>query len=306
LIAKRTLLALLVAVATPALAEPARLDVDLAPRTATVGDPVIVTLTLRLDAADRDRRASFPEWGEAWGDAAVLAVSPVVQRDETGRHLVVQKLRLAAYRPGRIALPPREIHLAGAPPTSLATPADLALDIRSVLTGDDKNAAPEPADPPRALPVPAAFAWTVAALAALALAAGIVLWRRPRVASRAPAATALAPLAELERALAGLGGQPPVAAQTALSLALRRYLGRSLGFPAAESTTSELARRLDRCGLERDLVKRFVRLLRDADAVKFALQPTDGAAIARGCDEARALALAVEQHLQPPVAEGVA
>lgn len=306
MILPRGLVALFFAVATPALAEPARLEVDLAPRTATVGDPVIVTLTLRLDAADRDRQASFPEWAEAWGDATVLAASPVVKRDEGGQLLVVQKLRLAAYRPGRIALPPREIRLDGAPPATLETPADLALDIRSVLAGDDKNAAPEPADPPRALPVPAAFAWTAAALAALAIVAGILLWRRPRVPSGAPSASPLSPLAELERALAGLGGQGPVAAQTALSLALRRYLGRSFGFPAAESTTSELARRLDRLGLERELVKRFVRLLRESDAVKFALQPTDGAAVARGCDEARALALAVEQHLHPPAAEGAA
>jgi hypothetical protein len=300
--ARGPLLAALVLAAAPLLAGSARLEVDLAPRTATVGEPILVTLTLRLDGSPAGAGPNFPEWTESWGDATVLEASPVARREEGGETLFVQKLRLAAFRPGRIALPLRQVRLDGPPATTLSTPADLALEIRSVLSGDATKLAPKPPDPPRPLPVPHAFAWTATALAALAIGAAILLWRRPGAAARTRAATALPPLAELELALATLDGQPPVAAQAALSLGLRRYLGRSFEFPAVESTTSELARRLDRRGLERDLVKRCVRLLREADGVKFARQPTDAAAVARGRDEARTLALGVEQHLHPPVA----
>lgn len=302
MIARGALLALLAVAAAPSFAAPAALEVDLAPRTATVGDPVIVTLGLRLEAAERDRPAIFPDWGESWGEATVLATSPVVRRDGGDHVLLVQKLRLAAYRPGRIALPPREIHLGGTSPATLSTPADLALEIRSVLPGDGKEAAPEPPDPPRALPVADAFAWTAAALAVLALAGAVLLGRRPAAPAAARRASAPSPLAELERALGALDALEPTEAERALSLALRRYLGRSLGIPAAESTTSELARRLDQRGLERDLVRRLVRLLRDADGVKFALRPADAEIVARGREEARTLAQACELHLHPPTA----
>ena len=284
----------------------ATIDVDLAPRTATVGDPIVATLTLRLDESERQRAASFPEWNGAWGDAVVLDASPVARREEAGGTLLVQKLKLAAYKTGRISLPARPIRLEGEPAVTLSTPADLALDIRSVLPDDGKEAAPKPPDPPRPLRVPAAFGWAAAALAALAIGAAILVARQPRAAGSAASAPRLSPFEELEKTLAALASQAPASAQAALSLGLRRYLGRCFDFPAAESTTSELARRLDRRGLERELVRGLVKLLREADGVKFARQPTDAAAVVRGRDEARALAAAIEQHLHPPQPPGAA
>jgi hypothetical protein len=296
--------ALGLAVALPAAAPlaAATLGVDLAPASATVGDPVTATLTLRLDPGEAERDALFPDWAGAWGEATILDASPVTRREERGAVLLVQKLHLAGYKTGRIALPAQRIRLEGEPPAEFATPSDLALDIRSVLPGDAKSLAPRPPDPPRPLAVPAAFAWTAATLAALAIGAAILVRRQPRRAGAAAGAQHLTPLAELERALAVLAGQPPVVAQAALSLGVRRYLGRSFGFPAAESTTSELARRLDRRGLERETVRRLLKLLRDADGVKFARQPTDAAAVARGREEALALAATIERHLHPPPA----
>ena len=52
----------------------------------------------------------------------------------------------------------------------------------------------------------------------------------------------LEPLAELLARLEQLDPQHGGAAHTGLSLALRRYLGRSLGFDATPSTTTEIQR----------------------------------------------------------------
>jgi hypothetical protein len=61
-----------------------------------------------------------------------------------------------------------------------------------------------------------------------------------------------------------------LAVHTGLSQALRRYLGRTFGFPAPESTTSEIQRRLVARGWPSAQVRAMVELLRACDLVKFA------------------------------------
>ena len=64
----------------------------------------------------------------------------------------------------------------------------------------------------------------------------------------------------------------PTGLAARLSLALRRYLGRRLPFPAVESTPSEVQRQLLSRRIPGPLVRQAVELLRACDLVKFARQ----------------------------------
>jgi hypothetical protein len=198
-----------------------------------------------------------------------------------------QRLVLVAFRTGRVELPPVAIAVPFRTGTVQAwTPDRLALTVRSVLPPGPpglpgplgaRDLKRKPAAGLVPLPFGAAFLWTLAALGALAIAAVWLLWRqerrRRRAAATAPAAPPLAPLAEMLAALDRLAAAPSaLALHTGLSQALRRFLGRSLGFPAPESTTSEIQRRLLANGWPAAQVRPTVELLRACDLVKFARQ----------------------------------
>jgi len=334
-----SLLAVALATATPswAAAPGPTVDVEVAPGPHTVGDRIEVVLTVSVPGA-ADARPRFPAWGETWGEAEVFAAGPP-QRVEAGgeapdapQTLWRQSLVLAAFRPGRIELPPREIAVplageADVPPRSesvvpqareagrrgtarVSTPDDLALEIASVLPaaegGEGEGAEippPRPPAPPRELPLGAAFWWTLAAgLGLLAALAGLAAVRRRKAAAAGTPAPHLPPLAELDRALAAArAAASPAAGLAGVSLALRRFLGRTLGFPAAESTTSEVQRQLLARHLPTGLPRRAVDLLRACDLVKFARQPAPGGAVDRWAGEAARIGREVDRHLHPPV-----
>ncbi len=268
-----------------------------------VGDPVTATLTLALAGADANREATFPDWSKGWGDAEVLSASAVERAPSADGVRLVQRVKLAAFRPGTTALPPVEVRLSGEPERRIATPQKLALEVRSVIPPDDKELKAAPPSPPRALSVPRSFWWTLAGGSALAALAALLAWRR-RSPADLLAAPELSPGAELERALALLAVEPPAAAFRLLSQALRRYLGRQLAFHALESTTTEIQRKLAARRFDPALVQGAVKLLRLADQIKFALRPVELAEVATRVAETRALAIAVEEHLAP-VSEGV-
>ena len=287
--------------ATAAAPPEARVAVELEPAALAVGDPVSATLTLELSGADAAREATFPDWSSGWGDVEVLAASPVEKTSAPAGVKLVQRLRLTAFRPGRTALPPVEVRLSGEPGRRALTPPDLALEVRSVIPADDKELAPAPPSPPRSLAVPRSFWWTLATAGALTALAAVLAWRR-RPGIDPLAAPELSPLDELERALGLLAAEAPAGAFVHLSQALRRYLGRRLGFRALESTTTEVQRRLAAERFDPALVQRAVRLLRLADQIKFALRPAESAEAAARIGETRELAGAIESHLAPPVA----
>jgi hypothetical protein len=105
---------------------------------------------------------------------------------------------------------------------------------------------------------------------------GWLLWRQQRRARGAEAEATRPPLPPFEELLGELdrlAAEPSaVRLHTRLSLALRSYLGRSLDFPAAESTTSEIHRSLLSRRMPGALVRQTVELLRACDMVKFARQ----------------------------------
>jgi hypothetical protein len=299
----------LVALAPAARAAEPVVDVELPAVELRVGDLVPVTLVVDLGDAAPDAPPRFPAWQDSWGDAEVAAAEEPERAVEDGRVLWRQRVTLQAFRPGEVALPPVEVAvpLAGGTRT-IATRDDLALSIGSVLPvppaeagADEAIPPPQPAAPPQALPLPAAFWWTAAILSAAILALLVPMLLRRRREAAAAGRARLEPLPELAAALAGArAAESAVDGHARVSLALRRYLGRRLGFPAAESTTSEVQRQLVARHLPNGLPRRAVELLRACDLVKFARRPAARAEVERWAGEAEAVAREVEAHLAPP------
>jgi hypothetical protein len=277
--------------------------VHLAPNEPTVGDHVQATISLRVRAAELADEPRFPGWRRAWGEAEIVEAGPAVKvAEKEGIALYEQRLVLAAFQTGTVSLPPQDIVLplkAGTVRTP--TPAGLALAVRSVIPRDAKDPKPKPPAPPRALPVGERFWWTLAVLsAACLLAAWPLVRRRAAVASAAREAALLPPFEELAAELDRLRGETSMLAlHTCLSLALRRYLGRRLPFPAVESTTSEIQRQLLARRLPGPLVRQAIELLRACDLVKFARQDVGEPRARERVAEALRTARELESYLVP-------
>jgi len=310
------------AAAAEAAAAPS-VEVLLPPGSHTVGDRVAVELRVLVPGGGSGSESAprFPVWKGTWGEAEIVeagepaAVAPPPTAP-AGTVAWSQRLVLAGFRPGRLALPPREIVVpaAGGRSRRLTTPDALALTIDSVLpaagsegadAGDDSGdaAAIPPPKPEKSLvplPVGARFWWT-AAILGLALAAVLaVLWRRRRQAGAEAQRPLLPPADELRGALAAArAAGDPAAGLVRVSLALRRYLGRRLGFPAAESTTTEVRRQLAGRHLPGGVAARCAELLAACDLVKFARRPAAGSDVERWCTVAGEVAERVEEHLRP-------
>jgi hypothetical protein len=293
---------LLLLLAAPALAQP--VTVTLTPPAPTVGDPVQATITVKVPTANLVADPRFPAWGKAWGEVEITGrTEPVKVSEAGGIASWQQRLTLAAFRTGSVPLPSLAIALPYKTGTvQTPTPAGLALAVRSVIPAGEKDPAPKPPAPPRPLPLGQQFWWTLAGLAAACCAAAALLWRRRR-RSRAGArgaAPALEPLAELTATLDRLRSEPSMLAlHTSLSLALRRYLGRRLPFPAVESTTGDVQRKLQSLRLPGALTRQTVELLRVCDLVKFARQEVGETLGRERAEAARRLGGAWESHLAP-------
>jgi len=268
----------LLLLALPAAAQTApKVEVSLTPPgELTVGDRVEAVLTLRADPAALGGEPRFPVWGTTWGDAEVLEKGAAQKVTGKGGTLWRQRIVLAGWRTGRIALPPVAVAVPLRDQTiQVPTPAGLALTVRSVLPAGEEEPAPKPPAPPRQLPVGEAFWWTLGGAGLVLAFLGWLLWRRRRSATGAEEAARprLPPFDELLGELDRIAAEPSaLRLHTRLSLALRAYLGRRMDFPAAESTTSEIHRLLLARRMPGALVRQVVELLRTCDLVKFARQ----------------------------------
>jgi hypothetical protein len=301
----RTLITLLLLnlLAAPALAQPSPVTVALAPNGITVGDPAQAVVSVTAQAADLAGAPRFPVWGPTWGEAEIVVKSePVKTGERDGIATWQQRLVLRAFRPGSVPLPPVAIEIPLKTGTVRAqTPAGLALALRSVIPQGEQNPIPKPPAAMRPLPLGSRFWWTLGSLAALCLI-GLWLLRRQRRTAIAgvPAVPALPPFEELTGELDRLAAEPSMLAlHIRLSLALRRYLGRRLPFPAVESTTSEIQRQLLSRRMPGPLVRLAVELLRACDLVKFARQDVDEPRARERVAAARRLAQELESHLAP-------
>lgn len=285
-----------------------RLDLALSPKQVTVGDPVEAVLTLQVPTATMGTMAGeprFPAWSTSWGEAEILEKGDAQKVGEAAGVVTwKQRVVVAAYRTGVLALPPVQVAVPLKDRTLQAQTPPAVLDIRSVLPAGEKDPKPKPPAPLRRLPVGAAFWWTLAGMSLLGALLGWTLWRQSRRRRQEVVAArpVLPPFDELAAALDSLAAEPSMLhLHTRLSLALRRYLGRALGVPAAESTTSEVQRLLLARRLPSAMARQTVELLRACDLVKFARQEV---AAARGQERtvaARQLGREVERFVRPPV-----
>lgn len=313
--------------AAPAV-EGAELSVALTPEHPTVGDRVTAVLTLEVAADRLAGTPTFPDWGESWGAAEVFEAGEPEQVSERGGVVTWrQRLEIAAFRPQPVPLPPVPVVVPLTTGTvALPTPERLTLQVSSVLPtrvepspggapddapagvpgvqgepGEAPELEPKPPAPPVGLPLGAAFLWTAALLGAACLGLLLLLWRRTRQsAGDAAGAPLLSPLAELERSLGTLSRTPtPVVAHVLLSKALRRYLSRRLGFPALESTTTEIRRQLRERHLPDEAAREAVELLGACDLVKFARRDDAPETLDRRSAAALGMARRIEEHFAP-------
>jgi hypothetical protein len=289
--------------ASPARAQSEPVKVHLAPTDVTVGDHVQATIVLRVRAADLADEPRFPAWGKTWGEAEIVEKGePVKISEQGGIKVYEQRLVLAAFRPGQVPLTPVTILLpTKTGTTQVKTPTGLALAVRSVIPQSEKDPKPKPPAEPRPLPIGERFWWTLAGLSAACLLAAWLLFRQRRaIAEPAVTRPPLAPFEELTVELDRLRSEPSmIVLHTGLSLALRRYLGRRLPFPALESTTSEIQRQLLARRMPGPLARQAVELLRACDLVKFARQEVAGVRAGERADEALRLGQEFESHLAP-------
>jgi hypothetical protein len=277
---------------------PASLEIAVTPAEVRIGDRLQARLTL-ITAAPLAGPPRFPVWEQRWGAAEILAVE--APREE-GNGKWRQDLTLAVFETGEVILPAVEVQLPLADgATWTARTAATSVPVASVLPQPAEEASALPPEPVRQLPVGRGFWWTGAALALACAALGWFLWRATRQVREAVAALALSPFEALGRALERLRRETDGERLfTGLSLELRRYIGRALGFPAAEGTTTEIQRRLRDRRLPPELAREALDLLREADRVKFARGAADRSHAERRLAEAERLAARVEAWLQPP------
>ncbi|HEX4959197.1 MAG TPA: hypothetical protein VF173_00060 [Thermoanaerobaculia bacterium] len=301
---------LLFALTAPALAQPSPVTVSLAPNGLTVGDAAQAVVSVTARASDLAGQPQFPLWGETWGEAEILQKdAPVKTEERDGLVTYQQTLTLRAFRTGSVPLPPAAVEIPLKQGTVRSqTPAGLALAIRSVIPVEEKNPIPKPPAAMRSLEIGKPFWWTLGILSALALLALWLVRRRPKTAAAGVAAIpVLPPFEELAGELDRLAAEPSMLSlHTRLSLALRRYLGRRLPFPAVESTTAEIQRQLTSRRLPGGVSRQGVELLRACDLVKFARQEVDSGRGRERVDSARRLAGELEAHLAPREPETLA
>ncbi|HEX5720119.1 MAG TPA: hypothetical protein VF179_28440 [Thermoanaerobaculia bacterium] len=279
-------------------------QVTLSPNQPTVGDRIAATITLQVEPGALAAEPRFLTWKATWGEAEVVEAGKPEKVSETTWR---QGLVLAAFRTGQVPLPPVQIAVPLRDRTvQVSTPAGLSLDLRSVLPKGEKNPQPKPERPPVPLPIGDAFWWTLGAMSLACAILGLLLLRQRRNQEEPAAARPeLAPFEELTTILDRLSDErSAVRLHTSLSLAFRRYLARTLDFPAEERTTSEIHRSLLSGRLPAPMVRQAVELLRACDLVKFARLEVDEDLSRQRIDTARRIAGEVEERLRavtPPL-----
>jgi hypothetical protein len=279
-------------------AGPASLSAAVAPSQTKIGDRLRAELTLRA-TAPLDGPPRFPVWEQHWGDAEILATEEA--RDE-GDGLWRQALTLTVFETGSATLPAVAVEVPLADGTTFtARSAPVVVPVTSVLPAVAEEEKALPPEPVRSLPMGRGFWWTGGALLLACTALAWLLWRVSRPLREAVAALRLSPYEALRAALGRLRRESDgERLMTGLSLEVRRYIGRALGFPAAEGTTTEIQRRLRDRGLPPDLVRETLDLLREADRVKFARGAVDRPLAEGRLTDGERLAARVENWLRPP------
>ena len=270
---------------------PALATLSLDPPAPVIGDVLVLSLEV---VAEPEVEVLMPEFGEALGRFEIVDFAPSERIDDQGRTVAKQVYRLQPARSGAQSIPPLRIEFvdrrAGRPPAPEGEDAyellteRVRVEVAPILAKDAPlDLRPAHADlGPRSGPLGPAWAWALATVVALVVAAPFAVraWLAARARSRMRSAYEVARQA-LDVLLAE--GRPDAAGMdafyVALSLIVRTYLEDRFRLRSPELTTQEF---LTEMGRSPDLARSHQQLLRDfltqADLVKFAgLRPDEGA-----------------------------
>jgi hypothetical protein len=296
----RLLAAVLVAVsAAAAAADTPSLDLEAAPGSVRVGDPVEITASAR--------GGDGWMWGEltvSVSDAGPWALvdgpTPVA-----GARPPAWTLALAPLELGEPALP--RITVSARPPdgepVTVECDAPPVVEVVSVLPDGDDPPEPAPLRDPLGV---RGFPWEwVLPGAALLLPLGLAIawWWRGRGRTEPGARPELPPLAELEVLADALGErvgrEPAEGICDRLAAGLRRYLERRTGEPAGEMTSFELRLLARRRGWPETSQRLVQRVMSVADGVRFGRRATSDDELRAAIDRSVEAARSVEAHLAP-------
>lgn len=249
----------------------------------TVGDRIVLTLTVRTAAAVQVDTPSIPALPADLEMLEVLPPQEEVQPD--GQRLLVWRYVLAAFAPGQVQVPPISIGYRAGGSSSVVSSRPIAITVESVIPPgavvEDIRDLKGQLDIPGAPLLPWRPLTTAAAvaLAALALAAGVRsfqhrrrLWRLappPSAPSLSPEETARAELDRL-RASPLLEQGEYTTLYGLLGRCIRRYLQDRYDFPATALTTPELEATMVARGMDRWQARLVAGLLAECDAVTYA------------------------------------
>lgn len=303
------LIALLLLVVAPAAAQrdgPITATLSAPDAQFTVGDPIQLTLAVTHPAG---YQVIQPTLAEIWGDLTVAGLLPATTVvNDDGSETTTWQIDARLFQAGAFSTPALEVSVTdgqGGLQKVLAAPA--AMSIVSVLQEGDTEL--RDIKPQAVLPLPAAWPWIAAGLAALAVLAAIVWQTRRRqklaVDNRQAHEIALDGLRIVE------GLRLPEQGRfkehyTLVSDTVRVYVERRFGVPALERTTGEIHPDLARTAMTPEVTALLVAFLQESDLVKFSQWTPDLAsahqllAHGRMIVEATQPEPAVEPAGQPP------
>jgi hypothetical protein len=259
---------------------PVRLGVSVTPAKPRLSDEPILTVTIDYEQGVKVRKPAF---GESIGDFLIRDFHTPPLRIEGNREIIEQTYTLEPTRTGKIFVLPIGITFTDARPHGdgkehTLESEGLTVEVASVAgsTIPSLESLRPPAGPVELPESRAATARWLAGLAVLlAMAIGIIVWRR-RVHARVTTAQAMSPrelaYLELQRLLEAKLAEGDVKLfYVELTGVVRRYIERTTGVRAPEQTTQEFLREISRAGtFAEDEGRRLVSFLEAADLVKFA------------------------------------
>jgi hypothetical protein len=278
--------------------------VTAAPDSVRIGDPFRVTVGIR---APRGATIEFPRTMDS--SSAVQSLDPVVVRTSPDTTATEQyaDYRVAAWDVGAqpVRLPEVIVRYNG---LERRVPLAGHVFVRSVLPADSAQRVPKP---PRALFEFGILPWWLWALIAAAIIAiGLLIWWWLRRRRRPPAAVIVDPFERAESEFTRIEALGLIEAGergryvTLMVEVLRDYLAARFSAAALSQTTTELQRAVRELpSVPQD---RLIRLLTEADLIKFARRPVSSDRAREIGREAHAIVLREHEASQPLPQEAAA
>ncbi|MEW5875404.1 MAG: hypothetical protein AB1752_09505 [Candidatus Zixiibacteriota bacterium] len=262
------------AVVTPDIA------VSLSRQSATVGDPVDLTIQVRYDSA---LQLIVPVFGPTFGELEVLGDTTLAEgKVENGRRTYSRRVRLAAFKPGPLWTPPVQGELVDSTGAAIPWQSDsLLLDVTSVIGETSPDSLDIKALKAQyEIPESRWLFWAISGLLLGIIALAWWWWRRRQVPVSVKADVPGAPsweiaLSALQELPADVDPEQDGGRQWyfRLSEILRRYLDDRFSWTSMDETTSEILRRLPQAPFDKGLRERAREFFLLADQVRYARSP---------------------------------